>query len=92
MKHPNIATQAIWAGENDYLAFGATQVPVVHSVSFGYDDMDDWYDVAVGKKKVIFMDVIRIPLFRHLKKKLKFLKTQNQLLPSPQGWLQSVIH
>ncbi|WP_053217871.1 cystathionine gamma-synthase family protein [Virgibacillus senegalensis] len=43
-------TQAIWAGERDSLAFGATQVPVVHSVSFGYDDMDEWYEVAVGNK------------------------------------------
>ncbi|UFT99183.1 cystathionine gamma-synthase family protein [Radiobacillus kanasensis] len=50
MKKPNVSTQAIWAGEKDSLAFGATQVPVVHSVSFGYDDMDEWYDVATGKK------------------------------------------
>ncbi|MFG6118764.1 cystathionine gamma-synthase family protein [Thalassobacillus sp. B23F22_16] len=51
MKKTNIGTRAIWAGEKDSLAFGATQVPVVHSVSFGYDDMDDWYEVAVGNKE-----------------------------------------
>lgn len=51
MKNVKIGTKSIWAGEKDYLAFGATQVPVVHSVSFGYDDMDEWYDVALGKKK-----------------------------------------
>ncbi|QDP41856.1 cystathionine gamma-synthase family protein [Radiobacillus deserti] len=51
MKKPNMSTQAIWAGEQDSLAFGATQVPVVHSVSFGYNDMDEWYDVAIGKKE-----------------------------------------
>ncbi|WP_205418567.1 cystathionine gamma-synthase family protein [Paraliobacillus sediminis] len=51
MKQAKIGTRAIWAGEKDSLAFGATQVPVVHSVSFGYDDMDEWYDVAIGKKK-----------------------------------------
>ncbi|MCZ0704223.1 cystathionine gamma-synthase [Natronobacillus azotifigens] len=50
MKEAKIGTRAIWAGEQDQLAFGATQVPVVHSVSFGYDDMDEWYDVAIGKK------------------------------------------
>src|SRR5690606_20061772 len=27
---------------------GATQVPVVHSVAFGYDDLDHWRDVALG--------------------------------------------
>ncbi|MBM7572593.1 cystathionine gamma-synthase family protein [Aquibacillus albus] len=51
MRQSKIATRAIWAGEKDSLAFGATQVPVVHSVSFGYDDMDEWYDVAIGKKE-----------------------------------------
>ncbi|CAM3983538.1 cystathionine gamma-synthase family protein [Alkalicoccus chagannorensis] len=44
-------TKSIWAGESDYLAFGATQVPVVHSVSFGYEDMDEWYEVAIGNKE-----------------------------------------
>ena len=29
---------------------GSTQVPVVHSVSFGYNDMDEWLDVALGNK------------------------------------------
>jgi cystathionine gamma-synthase len=30
---------------------GATQVPIVHSVSFGYRDMDEWLQVALGQKK-----------------------------------------
>lgn len=51
MKEPKFSTKAIWAGESDNLAFGATQVPVVHSVSYGYDDMDEWYEVAIGNKK-----------------------------------------
>ncbi|HEU5140145.1 MAG TPA: cystathionine gamma-synthase family protein [Bacillales bacterium] len=43
-------TQSVWAGEDQYLLQGATQVPVVHSVSFGYKDIDDWYDVALNKR------------------------------------------
>ena len=27
-----------------------TQVPVVHSVSFGYRDLDHWRDVALGRR------------------------------------------
>lgn len=46
-----LGTKAVWAGEKEYLAHGATQVPVVHSVSFGYEDMDEWYKVAVGREK-----------------------------------------
>ncbi len=30
---------------------GATQVPVVNSVTFGYENVDDWFDVAIGKKE-----------------------------------------
>ncbi|MGP4079459.1 cystathionine gamma-synthase family protein [Pseudalkalibacillus sp. R45] len=53
MENNNIkaGTKAVWAGEKDYLVHGATQVPVVLSVAYGYDDMDEWYDVAIGKKK-----------------------------------------
>jgi cystathionine gamma-synthase len=46
-----VGTKAVWAGEKDYLVHGATQVPVVLSVAYGYDDIDEWYDVAIGKKK-----------------------------------------
>lgn len=42
-------TLSVWGGEDRYLVDRATQVPVVHSVSFGYDDLDDWVDVALGK-------------------------------------------
>jgi cystathionine gamma-synthase len=41
-------TLAVWGGEDRYLVDRATQVPVVHSVSFGYDDIDEWIDVALG--------------------------------------------
>jgi cystathionine gamma-synthase len=40
----------VWAGEDSYLAEGATQVPVVHSVSFGYPDVDTWLEVAQGRQ------------------------------------------
>ena len=46
-----IGTRAVWAGEGTYLMQGATQVPVVHSVSFGYRDVDQWLQVALGKEK-----------------------------------------
>lgn len=46
----NKGTQCIWAGEEEYLMQGATQVPVVHSVSFGYKDVDEWQQVALEQK------------------------------------------
>jgi cystathionine gamma-synthase len=44
------ATQALWAGEDEYLVEGATQVPIVQSVAFGYDGLDEWLEVALGQK------------------------------------------
>ncbi len=46
-----LGTRAVWAGEEEYLMQGATQVPVVHSVSYGYPDMDEWLQVALGQKQ-----------------------------------------
>jgi cystathionine gamma-synthase len=45
--HP--ATQAVWAGEEGYFVAGATQVPIVQSIPFGYDDLDEWMGVALGE-------------------------------------------
>ena len=45
------ATTAVWGGETGHARYeGATQVPVVHSVSFGYESLDEWRDVALGKR------------------------------------------
>lgn len=42
-------TQAVWAGEMGERWQGATQVPVTHSVAFGYDDMEAWSAVGRGE-------------------------------------------
>lgn len=47
---PGLGTLAIWAGEQGPRWMGATQVPVAHSVSFGYPDVDEWLRVARGQK------------------------------------------
>ena len=49
-RNAGVATQAVWAGEEDSLLLGATQVPIAQSVAFGYDDLDDWEQVALGQK------------------------------------------
>src|SRR5919107_4562411 len=48
-KHPS--TKAVWAGEVGYLVEGATQVPIVQSIPFGYDDLDEWMGVALGERE-----------------------------------------
>ena len=45
-----LGTTCVWGGEYRDGWKGATQVPVVHSVSFGYPDVDEWLAVAKGEK------------------------------------------
>ena len=56
MNHPKqdgeagLGTRAVWSGEDAERWAGATQVSVALSVSFGYKTVDEWLDVALGKK------------------------------------------
>ena len=48
---PRPATLAVWAGETTHPSYErATQVPVVRSVSFGYDDLATWQAVALERE------------------------------------------
>jgi cystathionine gamma-synthase len=49
-RDPTFGTLSVWAGDAEYLMEHVTQVPVVHSVSFGYRDLDEWLAVARGQK------------------------------------------
>ncbi len=42
-------TTAVWGGERRPWQDRSTQVPVVHSVSFGYTDLDEWIAVATDE-------------------------------------------
>lgn len=46
-----MGTKTVWAGEQTSLWERATQVPVSHSVSYGYDDLDQWLRVGQGSEK-----------------------------------------
>ncbi|MCH2535288.1 MAG: cystathionine gamma-synthase family protein [Bdellovibrionales bacterium] len=43
-------TSSVWAGELGVYDQGAITTPIFNSVTFGYEDMDEWFDVALGKK------------------------------------------
>ena len=48
---PRQSTIAVWGGETGHEPYErATQTPVVHSVSFGYSDLDTWHAVALGRE------------------------------------------
>lgn len=50
-KQPGAGTLSVWAGEQESWWCGSTQVPVAHSVSFGFRNIDDWLSVAKGKTR-----------------------------------------
>src|SRR5437763_5564554 len=45
-----IGTTAVWGGEAVSSGGSSTQVPIVQSVAFGYDDLDDWQAVALNER------------------------------------------
>jgi cystathionine gamma-synthase len=42
-------TKVVWGGEQVRHPYNATQTPIVASAAYAYDDIDVWYDVALGK-------------------------------------------
>jgi cystathionine gamma-synthase len=71
-KHP--ATKAVWAGEDGYLVEGATQVPIVQSIPFGYDDLDEWMGVALGEREGHIYSRNTNPTTRAFEEKLRALE------------------
>jgi cystathionine gamma-synthase len=46
-----LGTRTVWSGEKIDRWANATQVPVALSVSFGYPTVEEWLEVALGKKQ-----------------------------------------
>ena len=69
------ATIAVWGGETAHEPYErATQVPVVHSVSFGYHDLDTWRAVAIGEQPGHIYSRNTNPTVRALEEKLRDLE------------------
>lgn len=67
------STAAVWAGEENLFAEGAICLPVFNSVTFGYDDMDEWFDVALGRKKGHIYSRNTNPTVRPLEEKIRIM-------------------
>ncbi len=46
-----MGTLAVWAGEADREGGSPTQLPVTHSVSFGYRELDKWVEASLDRRK-----------------------------------------
>jgi cystathionine gamma-synthase len=75
VKQPCKATISVWGGEQEHdLYERATQVPVVHSVSFAYDDIETWHQVALEKKEGHIYSRNTNPTVRAFEDKVKELE------------------
>jgi len=69
------STQSIWGGELEHPLFErSTQVPVVHSVSFAYEDIDTWHKVALGEEPGHIYSRNTNPTVRAFEDKVKVLE------------------
>ncbi len=84
-------TQAVWGGEEKSWMQGATQVPVVHSVSFGYRDMDEWLQVANGEKPGHIYGRNTNPTVQAFEEKCGFWRGRKPLPVRPRAWASSAV-
>jgi cystathionine gamma-synthase len=69
------STQSIWGGEQEHELFErSTQVPVVHSVSFAYEDIETWHKVALGEEPGHIYSRNTNPTVRAFEDKVKVLE------------------
>ena len=69
------STQSIWAGEQEHELYErSTQVPVVHSVSFAYKDIDTWQKVALEEAEGHIYSRNTNPTVRAFEDKVKELE------------------
>ncbi len=69
----NFGTASVWAGEAKLFAENAICLPVFNSVTFGYDDMEEWHQVGMGKKKGHIYSRNTNPTVRPLEEKIRLL-------------------
>lgn len=78
-------TIAVWAGESEEFYQRATVPPVVNSVTFGYDEPDEWYEVATGQKEGHIYSRSTNPTVRVLEEKIRILEEAEEAIAFATG-------
>ncbi|MES1215790.1 MAG: cystathionine gamma-synthase family protein [Bacteroidota bacterium] len=68
------STESVWAGETGRFMHGATTSPIVSSVAFGYENLDEWYSVATGKAEGFIYSRNTNPTVHVLEEKIRILE------------------
>ncbi len=87
-------TAAVWAGEEWASNHGATQIPVVLSVGFGYEDLDSWRSVASGETKGHIYSRNSNPTVEVFEEKLRILEGAEAATSAATGMaaISAVLH
>ena len=67
-------TQSVCGGEIEAFPHGATQTPTVNSVAYGYDNLDEWMQVAKGEKDGYIYGRNTNPTVNVLEEKIRILE------------------
>lgn len=67
-------TAAVWAGEGPVSAPGAISTPIVSSVTFAYENLDEWQRVALGQQEGFIYSRNTNPTVSALEEKIRVLE------------------
>lgn len=68
------STTSVWAGETDHFTKGAVTTPIIKSVAFAYDNLDEWHQVATGKAEGYIYSRNTNPTVQVLEEKIRILE------------------
>jgi len=87
-------TRVVWGGEQVSHPYNATQTPIVASAAYGYDDIDTWYDVALGNKPGFIYSRMSNPTVAVLEDKLCALEAAESAVAFSSGMaaISGVLH
>jgi cystathionine gamma-synthase len=67
-------TKAVWAGEGNIKGINAVTTPIINSVAFSYNDLEEWYDVSKGNKEGFIYSRNTNPTVAALEEKIRVLE------------------
>jgi len=73
-KNQKSGTTSVWAGETVRFPYGSHTVPVTSTVTFAYEDIDEWYEVAKGNQKGDIYSRNTNPTVQVLEEKIRILE------------------
>ncbi|WP_370601425.1 cystathionine gamma-synthase family protein [Pseudomonas nitroreducens] len=89
-----VGTRVVWSGEQVQHPYNATQTPIVVSAAYGYQDIDAWYDVALGKLPGYIYSRMSNPTVATLEAKLCELEQSESAVAFSSGMaaISAVLH